>query len=201
MTAAEEITDGRRLKGERRRRAILDATLRVIAREGIGAVSHRNVAREAEVPPASIAYYFNGIDDLLVASLLDSCELLLAKLDETRERVRESSQWPRAVAEMIAETVRDHRERTLAEYELYLLAARRPALRPAARRWLEVLRGDVSEGRAGEDPVARAFLAGLDGLFLQALIADEPPRADELEPVLRFLMRPHDHLGTAPPRG
>ena len=201
MTAAEETTDGRRLKGERRRRAILDATLRVVARDGIGAVSHRNVAREAEVPPASIAYYFDGIDDLLVASLLDSCELLLAKLDETRERVRESSAWPRAVAEMIAETVREHPERTLAEYELYLLAARRPALRPAARRWLDVLRGEIIEGRGGHDPIMRAFLAGLDGLFLQALIADEPPLADDLEPVLRFLMRPHDQLGTAPTSG
>lgn len=194
MTASEEITDGRRLKGERRRRAILDATLRVIAREGVGAVSHRNVAREAEVPPASIAYYFNGIDDLLVASLLGSCELLVAQLDGTRERVQENSQWPRAVAEMVAETIRDHRERTLAEYELYLLAARRPALRPAARRWLEVLRGDINEGRGGDEPVIRAFLAGLDGLLLQALIADEPPQADDLEPVFRFLMQPYDYL-------
>ncbi|WP_425280474.1 hypothetical protein [Patulibacter medicamentivorans] len=32
--------------------------------------------------------------------------------------------------------VRDHRSRTIAGYELYLLAARRPALREGATTWL-----------------------------------------------------------------
>ncbi|RRO13639.1 TetR family transcriptional regulator [Saccharopolyspora rhizosphaerae] len=190
-----EVTDGRRLKGERRRRAIVDAALRVVARDGVGAVSHRNVAREAGVPPASIAYYFDGIDDLLVASLLDGCEALVEQITAVRDRVVDNAQWPRAVAELLVGMIREHRERTIAEYELYLLAARRPALRPAARRWIELVRGNVNSGREGDEAVVSAFIAGIDGLLLQALIADEPPTADRLEPVLRFLMQPYDHLG------
>ncbi|MGI8309004.1 TetR/AcrR family transcriptional regulator [Saccharopolyspora hattusasensis] len=199
MTAArrnsdEAETDGRRAKGERRRRAIIDATLRVVARDGVGAVSHRNIAREAEVPPASIAYYFAGIDDLLVATLLESCETLIVEIDRLRGQVRENSDWPRLIAEALASMVRDQRERTVGEYELYLLAARRPALRPAARRWIEVAAGFINDGAGGDEPVIRALFAAIDGLLMQALIADEPPTADDLEPTLRFLMQPVDYL-------
>ncbi|MDA3644816.1 TetR family transcriptional regulator [Saccharopolyspora indica] len=190
----EEETDGRRLKGERRRRAIIDAALRVVAREGVGAVSHRNIAREAGVPPASIAYYFDGIDDLLVAGLLEGCEGLIEQLDVLREQVQERTDWPRAIAENLAGLLRDHRERTLGEYELYLLAARRPALRPAARRWIEAASGYVNDGRGGDEPVIRALFAAIDGILMQGLIADEPPTADDLEPMLRFLVQPIDYL-------
>lgn len=192
--ADEAETDGRRAKGERRRRAIIDATLRVVARDGVGAVSHRNIAREAEVPPASIAYYFEGIDDLLVATLLESCETLITEVDRLRGQVRDNSDWPRVIAEALATMVRDQRERTLGEYELYLLAARRPALRPAARRWIEVTTGFINDGAGGDGPVIRALFAAIDGLLMQALIADEPPTADDLEPTLRFLMQPVDYL-------
>ncbi|MDA3630902.1 TetR family transcriptional regulator [Saccharopolyspora sp. WRP15-2] len=190
----DEETDGRRAKGERRRRAIIDAALRVVARDGVGAVSHRNIAREAGVPPASIAYYFDGIDDLLVAALKSGCDGLLEQMDQLQEQVEERTAWPRAIAENLASLVREHRERTLGEYELYLLAARRPALRPAARKWIEVASGYVNGGRGGDQPMVRALFAAIDGILMQALIADEPPTADDLEPVLRFLVQPVDYL-------
>ncbi|MER7013122.1 TetR family transcriptional regulator [Saccharopolyspora sp. NPDC000359] len=189
-----EETDGRRAKGERRRRAIIDAALRVVARDGVGAVSHRNIAREASVPPASIAYYFDSIDDLLVAALLEGCEALIAQVDQMHEQVQQRTDWPRVIAENLAGVLREHRERTLGEYELYLLAARRPALRPAARRWIEAAAGYVNGGRGGDEPVVRALFAALDGILMQGLIADEPPTADDLEPVLRFLVQPVDYL-------
>jgi transcriptional regulator of heat shock response len=79
------------------------------------------------------------------------------------------------------------RGRTMAEYELYLLAARRPELRPAARRWLDVLTSMVRH----DDVVAlRVFLAGIDGLMIQGLIDDEPPTAAELRPVVEYLLKP-----------
>jgi hypothetical protein len=77
----------------------------------------------------------------------------------------------------------------MAEYELYLFAARRPALRPAARLWLDVLTSLVQH----DDEVAfRAFLAGMDGLLMQGLIDDEPPTVAELQPVVAYLMRPSE---------
>jgi DNA-binding transcriptional regulator YbjK len=57
-----------RSSGVERRQLILDATLRLIAREGIRAVRHRAVASEADVPLAATTYYFKSIEDLLAES-------------------------------------------------------------------------------------------------------------------------------------
>lgn len=180
--------DGRKVKGERRRRAIIDAALRVVERDGVSGVSHRSIAREADVPPASIAYYFDTIDDLLVATLLDSVDALLAELDRlTAALDGDRERWPAAVAELLARLVGEHRGRTLAEYELYLLAARRPALRPAARRWIEAAAGYVTSD--GRDAVAaRTLFATIDGMLMHALVAEEPPTAAEFEAALDRLV-------------
>ena len=59
-----------RLKSERRRKAILEATLRIAARDGIRGIKHRPVAREANVPLASTTYYFRDIDELISDAFL-----------------------------------------------------------------------------------------------------------------------------------
>ncbi len=48
-----------------RRKAILEAALRVIERDGVRGVKHRAVAAEAEVPLAATTYYFDDIQSLL----------------------------------------------------------------------------------------------------------------------------------------
>ncbi|QFZ23801.1 TetR/AcrR family transcriptional regulator [Saccharothrix syringae] len=170
--------DGRRARGERRRGELLEATLRVVARDGVAGVSHRSVAREAGVPPTSATYYYATLDDLLVAALTWSAE-------RTASSFRSVAPTPAAVARFVADAAGAHRERTLAGYELYLLAARRPELRAAARRWSDLVAGLVGP----RDPVAlRALLAALDGLLVQALIADSPPVVEDLERVVSLLM-------------
>ncbi|GAA0226100.1 TetR family transcriptional regulator [Saccharothrix mutabilis subsp. mutabilis] len=170
--------DGRRARGERRRRAILAATLRVIEREGVSGVSHRSVAREAEVPVSSTVYYYSTLDDLLIACLKWSASEMAVAFGSV-------SPTPSSVARFLADAVGPHRGRTLAEYELYLFAARRPELRPAARRWITLL----SSVFGTMEPAAfLGFVAALDGLLIQGLIADFPPTAEQLEPVVSLLM-------------
>ncbi len=48
-----------------RRKAILEAALRVIERDGVRGVKHRAVASEADVPLAATTYYFDDIQSLL----------------------------------------------------------------------------------------------------------------------------------------
>ncbi|MEU7478628.1 TetR family transcriptional regulator [Lentzea sp. NPDC042327] len=176
--------DGRKARGEKKRRAIVEATLRVIEREGVAGVTHRSVAREAGVPTTAPTYYFATLDDLLTATLLWSAE---AMCDEVLKIIAVGT--PREIARSLARAVDEHRARTLAEYELYLLAGRRPELKPAARRWLDL----AAEVAAPADPVAfRAFLAAIDGLLIQGLIADVAPDVDELEPIVSFLIRGRD---------
>lgn len=76
---AEETTSivnyrGRKISrpsGLERRQQIIDATLRIIVREGMRGVRHRAVAAEASVPLAATTYYFRDIEDLITAAFLD----------------------------------------------------------------------------------------------------------------------------------
>ncbi|MGW4207967.1 TetR/AcrR family transcriptional regulator [Lentzea sp. NPDC004789] len=189
MTA---VVDGRKARGEKKRRAIVEATLRVIEREGVAGVTHRSVAREAGVPTTAPTYYFASIDDLLIATLLWVAE----ELCDHMLQIVASGGTAREIAASLAKSVNENRARTLAEYELYLLAGRRPELKAAARRWLDL----AVEVVRPADPVAfRAFLAAVDGLLIQGLIADVAPNEEELEPIVSFLIRGRDDF-TPPAR-
>lgn len=192
--------DGRKVRGDKRRERIIDAALRVIERDGVAGVTHRTVAREAGVPTSSTTYHYKSLDDLLVATLISCAREMATKVywmidrARSREGLRRSTATsaigPSAadeVSELLADALGPRRGRTMAEYELYLLAARKPELRPAARRWLDVLTSMVPH----DDVVSlRVFLAGIDGLLIQGLIDDEPPTAAELRPVVDYLLNP-----------
>lgn len=55
----------RRAGSEQRRQAILEAAINIIVRDGIRAVRHRAVAREANVPLSATTYYFKDISALI----------------------------------------------------------------------------------------------------------------------------------------
>jgi DNA-binding transcriptional regulator YbjK len=169
--------DGRRARGEVRRQALIAATLRVLERDGAAGVSHRAVAAEAGVPTASVGYHFDGIDDLLVSALVQSTEEWAARLAAT------STGSPVGdLAQALTEDAREHKGLIVAEYELYLLAVRRPALRPAATAWLDAALGAAGEGL--DDVGRRTMVAVLDGICLGSLVQDAPPDAATVRAVL-----------------
>jgi DNA-binding transcriptional regulator YbjK len=55
----------RRSGSEHRRKAILEAALAIVVRDGIRNVRHRAVAKEADVPLSATTYYFKDISDLI----------------------------------------------------------------------------------------------------------------------------------------
>lgn len=72
MTSPEQTKPvayrGRRVSrssSENRRKAILEAAMRLIVREGVRAVRHRAVAKEAGVPLSATTYYFADISELI----------------------------------------------------------------------------------------------------------------------------------------
>ncbi|MBW0088176.1 TetR family transcriptional regulator [Pseudonocardia sp. KRD-184] len=191
---APERPDRRRRKGEARRRALLDAALRVVGREGASAVTQRAVAAEAGVPPTAVLYYFPTVDDLLVAALLDVNDRWVAAVDALPAD-REGA------LDGLAALVAGSAEHALAEYELCLLAARRPALRGELDRWWgsldalarRLVRGADGEADAdgdGDRAAATAFTAGVDGLLLRVSGGGLDPR--RARAVLEALVgRPH----------
>jgi TetR/AcrR family transcriptional regulator, regulator of biofilm formation and stress response len=170
-------------RGAARRRALLDATVRVIGRGGIAAVDHRAVAAEAGVPLGSTTYYFDSKDDMVARALEHVAE-------REAERLRAKSEGgaldvgPELLPERLADIVIDvwagDRVTLLAQYELYLESARRPDLRPAAERWDQAYRDFLLHalerlGTPDPDRRARLLCAGLDGLLLDHVATGSDP--------------------------
>ncbi|MCX6464346.1 MAG: TetR family transcriptional regulator [Pseudonocardiales bacterium] len=173
-------TDGRRRRGRHRRRALLDATLRVVARDGVGGVTQRAVAAEAGVAPSAVFYYFATVDDLVAAVLVDVNDRYLDALAAVPDGPGAAAEF----AAVVAGTARTDRAQLVAEVELWVLAARRPALRPELERWDAGVR--AAARRLTADPVAvEALVDVVNGHCLRALTGG--PDADLLAIVRRVV--------------
>jgi DNA-binding transcriptional regulator YbjK len=190
MAVMEAATRGRREQ-------ILDATLRVIGRDGREAVTHRAVAEEAGVPLGSTTYYFDSRDDLLGRALEHVAAQEVERYGRLGEELRSVKSGRELANRLISELVAAAEDRVayIAEYELWLEAGRRPDLREAAQSWCNAEQGAVAgamETLGSSDPRADASIvvAALDGLGERVLAREEDPAraAKELRPELRRLI-------------
>ncbi|MFC8171694.1 TetR/AcrR family transcriptional regulator [Streptomyces sp. NPDC057242] len=153
-----------------RRERIVDAALRVVGRSGLGGLSHRTVAAEADVPLGSTTYHFASLDELLVAALRKANENFGCRLRERAARVGPDADLAAVLARFLGEWLGGERTGVELEYELYLAALRRPALRPVAAEWTEAVTAVLAPRT---DPAtARALVALVDGVCLQVLLTD-----------------------------
>jgi TetR/AcrR family transcriptional regulator, regulator of biofilm formation and stress response len=169
-----------------RRGAIIDAAVRIIATRGLPAVTHRAVAREAKVPLAATTYYFASKDEIVREALEELARVEVERLAELAQRIREiesTSELGNLVEAALFPDPREAEQRWLAQFEIYLEAARNPALRPAIAHWraafVEVAESALRVAGAPE-PERRAQLAvaGMNGLLMDRVrgIGDDPTR-------------------------
>ncbi|MFF4831020.1 TetR/AcrR family transcriptional regulator [Streptomyces sp. NPDC001315] len=161
----------RRYDPERRQR-IIDAAIRVVGEKGLAGLSHRSAAAEADVPLGSTTYHFKTLDELMVAALRQANEGF-AKVVATHGDLAD----PRAdlaaeLAALLGEWLAGDRTGVELEYELYLAALRRPALRPVAAEWADGLAALLASRT--DAVTARALVALMDGICLQVLLTDSP---------------------------
>jgi DNA-binding transcriptional regulator YbjK len=171
-----------------RRQRIIDAAIRVVGERGIDGLSHRAVAAAADVPLGSTTYHFATLDDLLVAALRQVCVEPQAALEDWRRHL-EGSGLPLAdrLAGLLEEAMAGDRSRIRIEYELYLAALRRDALRPVAAEWLDGAVG-ILNGYTDDASTARALIALIDGLLLQLLLTGRPfDRAEVRQALARVI--------------
>ncbi|ORT57604.1 TetR family transcriptional regulator [Streptomyces sp. CB03238] len=153
-----------------RRRRIIDAAIRVVGRGGIAGLSHRTVAAEADVPLGSTTYHFASLDELLVAALRQAGEGFAGALRDSGALTDPEADLAAELARLTGRWLGGERTGVELEYELYLAALRRPALRPVAAEWTD---GVVAALSARTDPAtARALVALMDGICLQVLLTD-----------------------------
>jgi AcrR family transcriptional regulator len=158
------------------REKIIQAAYRVLIEQGYDATTIKAIAREAEVAPGLLHYYFANKDELL-AEVLRS---ISSRYSETMRGVME-----RLPAEQLGEVgLNDALQRTLRtpetyrlRYELFALGLRNPTLLPAVTALLKGGReiiGHIVQAAGGErvaDPhlLAAILLACFDGLALDHL--------------------------------
>lgn len=169
-------------KGRRRREALLEATLRIIVRDGPGAATLRAVVKEAGASHGLVMYYFGSREELIRAALALVAQRNIAALREAWADMKTTSR------SVIAAQIARHSMRQMIEdssmgitiVELHLAAARHPDLRPALRDWGRAyarISRDVFVGLGSTSPGTHAamLINLINGLVLRQLAI---PRAD-----------------------
>lgn len=137
------------------RTRLLDAALQILGESGTATLTLRAVEDAAGLPHGSVRHHF-GDRSGMVAALFDH----LGELDRTQVHGE--------VASALEHWLGAGRTLTLARYELFLMAARDPSLRPplveARERFVAMAAEQVGAA------AAPTVVAALDGLLLDALV-------------------------------
>lgn len=160
----------RQARGHERVEQILRATLEVVARDGVAAVTHRSVAEAAGVSLGSLTYYFASKQELLRDALLLHVADDTTRLSALAAELIASGARGDEVVEAFA-VVLETLHGDIAQFELYIEAARDPQLRAAATQSLHAYeRAAVLGLRAAgvPDPEGSAHIvvAVIDGLSI-----------------------------------
>ncbi|MEU8823952.1 TetR family transcriptional regulator [Streptomyces sp. NPDC048636] len=169
-----------------RRQRIIDAAITVVGERGIGGLSHRTVAAEADVPLGSTTYHFATLDDLLVAALSQVNADWLAELDRWERTADPDRPLADELLRLIEMLLGGDRIRLELEYELYFAALRREAVRSIAAACPDEMATRLAR-RIPDPGTARSVAALVDGVILQVLLTGRPLVRAEVRAALERL--------------
>lgn len=191
----------RRDGSEQRRQAILEASLRIIVKEGVRAVRHRAVAREADVPLSATTYYFKDIPDLIVdtftlfaeramrnvvAPFQEQAFHLLEAHQKSNRTTADREQLLDDLSELIGAFIRreatEQYDHLVAERAFFTEATIEPRLAKLAMLYVDTHRKAASEGcllLGSKEPVedGEILLSVMYRLEQQLLMASDFPQA------------------------
>ena len=208
-----------RAKSEHRRKEILDAALRIVAREGIRGVKHRAVAKEANVPLASTTYYFKDIEELISDAFMLFAEKSIQVLDlfygelhslvanyDIKEIQRDVDVRDRFItglvdmgAGYIKAQVKFRRQDLLAEMAFLLEAVRDERLKPLARDYRGIWYSRLTDfliltNTPAPKEDAMLIISAVQGLLYEGIINDGEIDDMKIKSILRraiyILMQP-----------
>ena len=164
------------------REAIVTATVRIVAREGVAAVTHRRVAAEAEVALSSTTWHFATKADILEAALrwtaAREVEGIGAIADRLTDTDFDASAWAEELSDWLLQQLTAEREVAIALYRLQVELLGSAGALAVHREWGEGLRA-VGERVLERSPTAtpdldvRLIVAALDGLRMGVLNSGE----------------------------
>jgi TetR/AcrR family transcriptional regulator, regulator of biofilm formation and stress response len=195
LPGSSPVPRTRRRRGAKRRLELLEATLRVLAREGSSAVTMRAVAAEAGVPTTATTYYFESKQDLLLEVWRLHAEREAARVAEAIDAMPVETS-PKALggemAGFVHESLGPGRDRLLAEIELLLEAARQSELEQLTRVWHQAIRERMrvrlsATNSPNPDLDARLVLAVMAGLELDNLASVDTATMADLREIFTRL--------------
>src|SRR3954447_13824900 len=117
-------TGSRAQASERVRDAIVAATVRIAASEGVAAITHRRVATEAGVSLSSTTWHFATKADILEAALRWTAAREVARITDIADRLGGSDfdpgAWAEELSDWLLEQVSGEREVAVALYRLQI---------------------------------------------------------------------------------
>jgi DNA-binding transcriptional regulator YbjK len=181
MRMDEALAGGRaRLTQERsrlRREQLVAAAAKLFAEGGTKAITHRSVSETAQVPLATVSYYFASIDQLIDVMFAES----LRRWSDARATLPEGVEaTPETVADVFSRSVLDtSAARYAGELQVYLAALSRPELADDVRTMQATIVGAAIElvrsaGAKEPELAASAILMMVTG----ALVASTSPDVD-----------------------
>jgi AcrR family transcriptional regulator len=161
--------DGERPGYGRGRDALIDATIRIVAAQGVRGLTYRAVATEAGVTHGTVQHHFANLDELLEAALEHCVQVSLAGSNQPPE----SGQIDDYVA-TLGDSVRSTLNEQVFQFELVLESRRRPELRPHIDRYYEnyraVTRASLQRmGLPHDIHTVDVIFSALDGLVFRAV--------------------------------
>jgi DNA-binding transcriptional regulator YbjK len=160
--------------------AIVAATVTIVAREGVAAVTHRRLAAEAGVALSSTTWHFAKKTDILMAALRWTAAHEVARIAEIAERLGDAdfdpAAWSEELAEWLIGQVTSEREIAIALYRLQIELLGDAGARDVHREWgrgLRALGERAIEHSDTTDVDIRLVVAALDGLRLSVILAGE----------------------------
>jgi DNA-binding transcriptional regulator YbjK len=173
---------GQRAEASRQvREAITAATVRVVAREGVAAVTHRRLAAEADVALSSTTWHFATKADILEAALRWCADREVERIRAIADRLPadfDLAGWAEELGDWLLEQVTREREIAVALYRLQIELLGSPGALAVHREWGEGLHA-VGErvlehsSTATPDLDVRLVVAALDGLRMSVVNSGE----------------------------
>ncbi|MFP9229690.1 TetR family transcriptional regulator [Pectobacterium cacticida] len=145
---------------------IITAATHLIKREGIGALTHRAVAEEAQVSLGSTTYYFKSLDDMLNAVMVNAITRFRADMFTWFSQRRYDDPCD-VLTDFVMRGIEDIDELGR-EYELFTAAIARSSLRPIALEWSNAVVGLIK--LVAPDNAALPLGSLLNGFFIRALL-------------------------------
>jgi AcrR family transcriptional regulator len=156
----------------------MEATLRIIGRDGLDRVTHRAVAAEAGMSLGAVTHHFDSRDGLVDAALRYALSREIGRLQafalNLQSKAFDVEGWIGSLVDWYARELNGRAEIHIACYDAFLAAARNARHRAVVVEWFETWRqsAELALKAAGSDQPCRhaeLFVAALIGMLLQQL--------------------------------